>query len=367
MLNKIFITKGKSKDTFDPLTTKVLSSGFDKPDFERDRNMKLLENLFSLKLDQNYIDKSSLLLYNSKKTRNYPQKRKYLRKTVYNYDQNNNLYITFPKFNSVERPLKKNSKTIEMQGINSYFITDKNDFEDQNLEELRKKINQEINDENLNFKTISNNEDIEKESEEIEKKGKKLYKLLKTKYDEFDNNTLPIIENSNNRERLSMIKRINDIDPILGQKFLENRAKILTKRQQSNLFYLSELEVFDSMNKLNAKKEILNWYKNKGVKKNKLLIKDLFHYDKEKWNKINHERNFNENEAKINEINEKNRKKLGHLKGIIDKLENEKLKTESDVNETISNINYFLKKNASPLTLQNIQEKSLRSSKIRKK
>ena len=98
MLNKIFIAKRMNKNTFEPYYAKVLYSGYDKADFEKDRKLKLLENLFSLKLDQDYIDKSSLLLYNGRKTRNYPLKRKYLKKTIYQYDEDNNLYITFPKF-----------------------------------------------------------------------------------------------------------------------------------------------------------------------------------------------------------------------------------------------------------------------------
>ena len=349
-----------SKDAFDPLYTKVLSSGFDKPDFERDKNLKLLENLFCLKFDQDYIDKSSLLLYNSPKTRNYPQKRKKLRKTIYNYDENNNLYITFPKFNSVDRPIKKNAQTVEAQGIKNYFITDKNEFEDENLEELRQKINQEINNENPNYRTISNNEDLE--YDENDKKGRKLYKLLKTKYD----TTLPKIEN-NNKERALMLKKINDIDPILGKKINENQAKALTKTQQMNLFYLSELDVFNSMDKLNSKKAILNSYKYKNNKKIKLPIKDLFYYDKDKWNKFNHERNFNENEAKINEINQKNRERLDNLKSSIDKLEYEKNRTESDVHETLSKIEHFLKNNASSITRKMMTEKSLRVSKMKKK
>ena len=61
------------------------------------------------------------------------------------------------------------------------------------------------------------------------------------------------------------------------------------------------------VDKLNIKREILDKRKNKNMNKNKLMIKDLFHYDKDKWKKINKQKNFNENKAKINEFNEKNR------------------------------------------------------------
>ena len=230
MLNKIFLTKRMNKNIFDPMYSKVLSSGYDHMDYEKDRKMKLLENLFNLKLDKDYIDKSSLLLYTCKKTKNYPLKRRNLKKTIYNYDENNNLYLTFPKSNSVDK--HKKSKTIDYssQVKDHYFITDKNTLDDDNLEDLRRKINEEIENNNINFKTISNNEDIDNEI--LENKGKKLYHLLKTKYscdiNKNTGNSLPNIFNRNKKEDASILKRISDIDPILGRKIYENKVKLLT-------------------------------------------------------------------------------------------------------------------------------------------
>ena len=370
MLNKIFISKRMNKNNFAPLKSKVLSSGYDRIDFERDRKIKLLENLFSLKLDKDHIDKSSLLLYNCKKTKNYPLKRLYLKETVYNYDEDNNLYITFPKFNSVGKKLKDKSKTIECLPMKAknYFITDKNTLDDdENIEDLRKKINEDLENNNYNYKynTISNNEDTDEE----DKRGKLLYKLLKTKYTKndksYENNGdyFPRILNKN-KEELSMLKRISDVDPMLGRKIYENRVKSLTKKQKLDLLYLSELEILNSMDKLNTKRDLLNKSKNSSSnsRKKKLLIKDLFHYDKKKW-KLNYDKKMNENEAIINELNEKNKEKLSHLKSTIDKLEYEKMKTEIDVQETINNINLFLEKNGTSLNIRNMREnKSLKSS-----
>lgn len=356
MLNKIFISKRISKYPFDPLYSKVLYAGFDRVDFERDRQIKLLENLLSLKLDQEYIDKSSLLLYNCRKTRNYPKKRRYLKNTIYSYDKDNNLYITFPKFKSVGKAM-----TIEAvpQKVNKYFITDKNTLDDDNFEDLRQKINEDIEN---NFKTISNREDYENNE-----KAKRLYKLLRTKYpyntyDTIDTNdnhfqTLPKIPNKSIEDK-KLLKRIMDIDPVLGKNIDQNKVKYLTKRQQMNLLYLNELDVFNSMEKLNTKREMLNKCKNKSVKKEKLMIKDLFHYDKEKWRKINYEKNYNENEAKIDEYNEKNKKKLINMKNTIEKLQEEKIKTEISVKETISDIDHFLQKNPNPLLATNMSDKT---------
>lgn len=363
MLNKIFISQGKTKDIFDPLYSKVLSSGFDRIDFERDREIKLLQNLFSRKFDQDYIDKCSLLLHRCKKTNNYPVKRMHIKKTIYNFDENNDLYITLPKFNSLNKNMKEKSKTIDYstKEINNYFITDKNEFtekEDKYFDDLRKKINEGIENDNLNFNTI-NNEEVE---EEISQKEKRLYNILKTRYptmpnDNHDSINLPKIVDKRNREEILLQRRIMDIDPILGQKINQNKANTLTKNQQLNIFYLSELDVYNNLDKLNKKKIILNRSKNQFLRKNKVLLKDLFHYDKEKWAKISHERNFNVNEAKIKEYNEENRQKLNYFKDNIDKLEVEKDKTEKDVQETLSHIESFLQKNSASISTTPVNEK----------
>ena len=363
MLNKIFISQGKTKDIFDPLYSKVLSSGFDRIDFERDREIKLLQNLFSRKFDQDYIDKCSLLLYRCKKTKNYPVKRMHIKKTIYNFDENNDLYITLPKFNSLNKNMKEKSKTIDYspKEINNYFITDKNEFtekEDKYFDDLRKKINEGIENDNLNFNTI-NNEEVE---EEISQKEKRLYNILKTRYPTMPNDNhasinLPKIVDKRNREEILLQKRIMDIDPILGQKINQNKANTLTKNQQLNIFYLSELDVYNNLDKLNKKKIILNRNKNQFLGKNKVLLKDLFHYDKEKWEKICYERNFNVNEAKIKEYNEENRQKLNYFKNNIDKLEVEKDKTEKDVQEALSHIESFLQKNSASISTTPVNEK----------
>ena len=363
MLNKIFISQGKNKDIFDPLYSKVLSSGFDRIDFERDRELKLLQNLFSRKFDQDYIDKCSLLLYRCKKTKDYPVKRMHIKKAIYKFDENNDLYITLPKFNSLNKNMKEKSKTIDYSAkeINNYFITDKNEFtekEDKYFDDLRKKINEGIENDNLNFNTI-NNEEVE---EEISQKEKRLYNILKTRYPTMPNDNhasinLPKIVDKKNREEILLQRRIMDIDPILGQKINQNKANTLTKNQQLNIFYLSELDVYNNLDKLNKKKIILNKSKNQFLRKNKILLKDLFHYDKEKWSKISYERNFNVNEAKIKEYNEENRQKLNYFKNNIDKLEVEKDKTEKDVQEALSHIETFLQKNSASISTTPVNEK----------
>ena len=371
MLNKIFISK-KGKDAFEPSYSKVLSSGYDKIDFERRRQIKLLQNLFWNKLDKDYIDKCSLLLYRCRKTKNYPFKRKNIKKTIYKYDENNDLYITLPKFKSVDKNMKEKSKTIEYLPKNrkNYFITDKDELsekEEKYFDDLRLKINNGIENNNLNFNTISNNDEYE---EEINSKEKRLYNILKTRYpydiNKNSSSSLPKII-GNNRKEIILRKRIMDIDPILGEKINQNKVNTLTKNQNLNMFFLSELEVFNSLDKINSKKKILVKYKNHSLKKNKVLLKDLFHYDKNKWAKISQIKNYNENEAKINEYNEKNNEKLFSFKNNLNKLEEEKIKTENDVKETISHIENFLKQNAASMSTTPLPERLQTSKSIRSK
>ena len=101
--------------------------------------------------------------------------------------------------------------------------------------------------------------------------------------------------------------------------------------------------MFNYVDKLNIKREILDKSKNKNMNKNKLMIKDLFHYDKDKWKKINKQKNFNENEDKINEFNEKNRKKLFNLKNSIINLNLKKLKLKVMYNRLFLILMIFFK------------------------
>ena len=367
MLNKIFVSSGSHKNIFTPVNTKVLSSGYDINDFERERKLKILKNL-SKKYNKDYIDKCTLLLYRSKKTKNYALKRQNIQKTIYKYDENKDLYVTLPKFNSVYKNMKKKQKTTENLPKGNYFITDKNQFtekEDKYFDELKDNINEgfENDNYNYNFNTISNNNGID---EEISEKEQRLYNLLKTRYpkntyintnnDDINGKnrflkTLPKILHKKKLEEMLLQKRISDLDPKLGKKIKENKTNFLTKDQQLKIYYLSELKVYDFLDNMKNKIHRLNKSKSQGknrfLKREKLLINDLFHYDKNKWAKISHRKNFNDNEAKIKEYNEDNTKKLMHFKSTLSNLEAIKIKAEFDVKETISKIDAFLQRNAS--------------------
>ena len=365
MLNKIFVSSGSHKNIFTPINAKVLSSGYDINDFERERKLKVLKNL-SKKYDKDYIDKCTLLLYRSKKTKDYALKRQNIAKTIYKYDENKDLYVTLPKFKSVHKNMKKKQKTTEYFPKGNYFITDKNQFtekENEYFEQLKNNINEGFENDNYNFNTISNNNGFD---EEISEKEQRLYNLLKTRYPKNTDINININDNSGKnkilknlpkilynkkREEMLLQKRISDLDPKLGKKIKENKTNFLTKDQQFKIYYLSELKVYDFLDNMKNKIHKLNksksQSKNSFLKREKLIINDLFHYDKDKWAKISYNKNFNDNETKIKEYNEDNTKKLMHFKSTLSNLEAIKIKTEFDIKEIISNIDTFLQRNAS--------------------
>ena len=84
--------------------------------------------------------------------------------------------------------------------------------------------------------------------------------------------------------------------------------------------------------------------KNEKKGKNPLLPIDVFKYDAEKWKKYTKERNKNNNDVVINELNEKNRIKLDNMKEYIDKLNLDADIYDKDVNNIINNIDKFLEK-----------------------
>ena len=304
MLNKIFVSSGSHKNIFTPINAKVLSSGYDINDFERERKLKVLKNL-SKKYDKDYIDKCTLLLYRSKKTKNYALKRQNIAKTIYKYDENKDLYVTLPKFKSVHKNMKKKQKTTEYFPKGNYFITDKNQFtekENEYFEQLKNNINEGFENDNYNFNTISNNNGFD---EEISEKEQRLYNLLKTRYPKNTDINININDNSGKnkilknlpkilykkkREEMLLQKRISDLDPKLGKKIKENKTNFLTKDQQFKIYYLSELKVYDFLDNMKNKIHKLNksksQSKNSFLKREKLIINDLFHYDKDKWAKI---------------------------------------------------------------------------------
>ena len=98
---------------------------------EKDHEIKLLEDLFNKKLSQDYIDKLSVLLYNSKNKTDYSQKRNNLKKTIYKYDDNNELCLTLPKLRN-----KKEKRNFSNNNFNGYSKTETSEYNNNKITSL---------------------------------------------------------------------------------------------------------------------------------------------------------------------------------------------------------------------------------------
>ena len=183
-----------------------------------------------------------------------------------------------------------------------------------------------------------------------EEKEKMLYEQLKTK------------ENFNNKRSYKNIKSlkgkiiltpdfIKNFDENLAKAVEKNKMNKITDNQAKNLYYISDLNVFNSIDILNEKKERLKQIKHQ---KNKYLNNiSLFNYDSKKWNEKRKELNKNINEIMFNKFNKENHKYLNTMsKGIDKTLENAR-NIQNNLNIFFGEIDDFIDKQAEYLRENN--------------
>ena len=200
--------------------------------------------------------------------------------------------------------------------------------------------------------------------DEDEERAKELYEKLQTRYENFDyndtknkNKKLPKIKNNmsnsasipSDYKLIATPKQISEFDDILGKSFVNGNLQYLTKTQKEKLAYIAEFNLFNSIDRINKKKVMLNNLKNNNridSRKGKGLMSiDFFNYDGKKWQKITEERNKNLNEIAINRLNDDNKTQLGKMKDNVTKISGDAYWADKDVNKAIEDINIFLKKN----------------------
>ena len=352
LLSKIFQSEKQDKNK-----RKLPSSIKTRGESEKDREIKVLENLYSKKLNKDYIDKLSIILYSSKNKTDYPQKRNNLQKTIYKYDDKNELYLTLPKLRNKNR----NQNAIN-NNFNAYLKTDTTEYTTDKVTNniLTKQYSEEddILDENIK-EILYDNENGDEEDE----KGKILYDRLKTKYDIFENEennnternykSLPKINKKKNKKNKKQIpseykliatpQQISEFDYNLGKSFINGNLRYLTRKQKEKLAYIAELNLFNSIDRIKEKTDIIKEIKTGSQNRKTILMPiDFFKYDASKWKKISNEKNKNLNNIAIHELNDKNREKLNSMRDYINKLNVDAFIADKEVNKTISNINNFL-------------------------
>ena len=332
-----------------------------------DKDKEYFDNIFQKKFKKDYIDKITTLLYNSKNKKDYSKKRANIKRAIYKLDENQKFYLTLPKLKEGRNNQKGfvNNKKIFGMDYN-YIKTETTDYTNTNT---KNKISSTEQEDKLNAKNgFPLNENINEllnEQDNMDKyeedKGRLLYEKLRTKYNNFD---LDLSKNDSKNKKgrkywskinkrkiqsdyqlIATPQQIGEFDYNLGQAFIKGKFRFLTNKQKENLGYIGELNLFNSMNRLKEKQNMLK--EMKGYKKNKrniLMPIDVFKYDAEKWKKYTYEKNKNNNDVIINELNEKNKIKLDDMKGYIDKLNIDSYSYDKDVTNIINNIDLFLDK-----------------------
>ena len=331
---------------------------------DKEIELKMLENLQPRKFNKDYVEKFVTLLHDSKILKpKYAIQRKKLKLNpikIINKDniKNNNkkgIYITSATLdNNNQYP------NINMFDNNEEYAHNLSDYEfddEQLLTYSEKDILYNKNDNNDN----NDNNDSNDNNEEInEEKGKLLYEILRTKnkfnrknkydklYSSTEINELPEINNNIinyyiKRKKYFTPNFIKNFDNSLAKSIEKKNVKKLTDNQVKNLYYISKLKVFDSVDKMRNKSKILNKFKN--YNQRYLSNRDLFKYDKKKWDEKRKELNKNINEIMFNKFNLDNKKYLKHMRKSVDKLHENANYIETDLGKLFNNLNDFIDKN----------------------
>ena len=155
-------------------------------------------------------------------------------------------------------------------------------------------------------------------------------------------------------------KQISEFDYNLGKSFVNGNLRYLTKSQKEKLAYIAELNLFNSIDRLKEKNNMIKDIKHGNKNKNNFLMPiDFFKYNAEKWKKISNERNKNYNNIAISQLNEENKVKLDLMKENVNKLNFDAIIADKEVNKTIKNINYFLNKYGTETLSGNSSKKSM--------
>ena len=361
---------------------------------EKEKDVNKFGGLYERKLDKDYLDKLTTLLYNSRNKKDYSKKRRNIKRAIYKLDENEKLYLTLPKLKITKDNTKGFSDKQEIKSTN-YTKTETTQYTNTNnklLSTQKDNYNNYYNKEedplNENIKEVLYEQDnIDKYEEE---KGKFLYEKLKTRYNNFDLNNSKDSNsyNKSGRKNWSQVRKrnippdyqliatpqqISEFDYNLGQAFIKGKFRFLTNKQKEHLGYIGELNLFNSINRIKEKQNIIKEMKNEKRGKKILLPIDVFKYDAEKWKKYTYEKNKNNNDVVINELNEKNKVKLDDMKEYIDKLNLEAYSADKDVTNIINNIDIFLDKygseNNANVTRKNsrMSDYSMKSLKNKKK
>ena len=287
--------------------------------------LKRIESLQPKKFSKYYLDKICTILSESnlKNNEKYFNRRKNLKRNI------------------------KNDKKDQKE----FYITSKN-FEEKNNDDNI--YNDYILNEDREGFLTNNNIDEERE--------KLLYEKLRTRKKFYNKRSYTKkINNSFNKEKKHNISLspniIKNFDANLAKALENNKIEKLTENQIKNLNYISDLNLFDSIDILNKKTEKLKKIKNQ--KKNNYLNNiNLFQYDSKKWEEKRKELNKNINEIMFNKFNTENHKYLNSMRKGIDKTHENAKKIENNLNKFFLDVDNFIEKQSEYIKEYNPQSEN---------
>ena len=278
----------------------------------KENQLDLLCTLTNNKMNSNYIDKMTHLLYDCKSTKNYPLKRINLDKAVYKFNKNNELYLTLADFYYKNRSItydskinNKNSSIINYTENGSNFLSIDSNYNNNSNYQIS-----ENNQKKINIDDIYGNKDEEKlsrsikrlllnEEQEIPKFTKKLlFNQLKSKYN--------FMKDEKNEETEG--KKLSSPQPKLNVRY-ESKSK----NKEQNLIFpkLSDNKFVDYLKILKQKTFELDALKHKRFKKysspifllGKNKAKNLSYFQYISFRNLNHDKSKdnNKNDNKENQ------------------------------------------------------------------
>ena len=286
--------------------------------------MNLLYNLTRNKLNPEYINKLTQLLYDCKSTKNYSLKRINLDKAIYKYDKNNELYITLPNFNYKNKSVTYDNNSNKIKNKNnsiqnytengSNFLTNDTNC---NISYINPNIPKNENKKKLTLKDLYGN----REKEELDKTIKKL--LL--------NEDLEMPKKAE-KQIFNQLNKKYKFEGSQNKKRYVSQTKLFSKRYDTDTESIKVNKninyIFPQINRQNKFVDYLKIIKNKTnelnsikQKKSKSYLSPLFFLGKNRDNYLNNikyisYRKFSndknlKNSEKISEENHKYLKKMG--------------------------------------------------------
>ena len=228
-----------------------------------ENQLDLLYSLARNKLDSDYIDKLSQILYECKTIKNYPLKRINLEKTIYSYNKNNELYITLPNFyyknksmtsdNKINNNIKNNSIQNSTENGSNFLTTNDTNYNSSNIQLS------EINKKKLNIFDIYGNKDEEKLNRSIKK-------LLLDDKKELTGETCKLYFNQLNKKY--NFENSNKKKKILTKTKLRLKKNTKVLKNNLNLIFpkISNDKFYDYLNVLKRKTYELDKLKSKRYK-----------------------------------------------------------------------------------------------------